>query len=484
MKKLLLFLCLHSCFVLIAQNDIIWNAPVDVASMSMYGNDHPRITLDGSGNPMIIWGNPSNDNAYFSKWNGAAFTTPMIVNSTFPVFAATWAGPDIASKGDTVYVVVKETPEDSNPGYIYTSFDGGNSFSAPVQFDGFISDSVSRFPTVTTDATGNPIVAFMELNPDFSNARWVTTRSNDFGATFTPDILASDWSGGDVCDCCPGGMAISGNNLAVMYRDNDANIRDSWTGISTDGGASFDGGFALETPNWMLMSCPSSGPDGVIIGDSLYSVFMNGYSGDYLVYYSTSSISGMVNNTVVPITGLKPGLTQQNYPRIATDGVAMGIVWTQTVGGQVELPLLFTDNITNGFTTDYDTVDLGNITNADIAIASGTIHIVWEDASTGTVKYRSGQYIYQVGIEENNTTNALSVYPNPATSMINLQLANGFSGNVDLSISDITGRVVYNQLTPISNGIVSLDLSSYPAGTFLVEMRIEAEKFNTQFIRE
>src|SRR5688572_15746205 len=128
----------------IGQSGITWNAAINVNSMTMYGNEHPRIVLDRSGDPMVLWGNASNNNAYFSKWNGSGFNTPVIVNTGVPVFAASWAGPDITSHGDTVYVVVKETPEVTNPAWMYKSVDGGASFTGPVQIDAYLADSISR----------------------------------------------------------------------------------------------------------------------------------------------------------------------------------------------------------------------------------------------------------------------------------------------------------------------------------------------------
>lgn len=484
--KLLLtiaFLFIFS-FGLVAQSGISWNATVNVNNMTMYGNNHPRIVLDRSGDPMILWGNMNNDNAYFSKWTGAAFTTPSIVNTTLPVAAMSWAGPDIAASGDTVYIVVKQTPEITSPAYCYTSFDGGNSFSAPVQIDAFIADSISRFPTVTTDNLGNPIVGFMKINPDFSNARWVVTRSNDFGATFTIDVLASDWSGGDVCDCCPASITNNGNTVAMMYRDNDANIRDMWTGISNDNGNTFNNGFALDTPNWMLMMCPSSGPDGVIIGDKLYSVLMSGYTGNYLTYFSQSSISTLSNDTVYPLTGMMAGLSTQNYPRIATDGSAVGIVWKQTVSGEDQLPLVFTNNINNGFPAQYDTVDLGDITNVDIAIYDGNIHIVWQDEISGTVRYRSGSFSSTLGIENFSEANLLQIYPNPATCLMSIQLQNNFTGLAEITITDILGKNLLLSSVNVSNGFINIDVSGFPKGIYILQLINQNQRFVSRLIKQ
>jgi hypothetical protein len=145
------------CHQIIAQSEIAWNPALDVAPGN-YDNMHPRIVSDASGNPLIIWGSMSDESVFFSRWDGTSFTIPLQLNpSWLAVATASWMGPDIASKGDTVYVVMKQTPEDINPIYIISSFDGGINFSAPIQVD-FIEDSISRFPTVTIDDTGNQLL--------------------------------------------------------------------------------------------------------------------------------------------------------------------------------------------------------------------------------------------------------------------------------------------------------------------------------------
>ncbi|MEI7801924.1 MAG: hypothetical protein WCI97_04720, partial [Bacteroidota bacterium] len=382
-----------------AQSGITWGMGMNV-NTSATGNLRPRITTDGAGNPVIIWGKMSDESCYISRWNGTAFTTPMKVNPTSMTIAAmNWEGPEIASKGDTVYVVMKETPEGdlTSKSYITRSVDGGMSFSAPVMLDNF-PDSLSRFPTVTVDVNGNPIVGYMKFNSTFGDARWVVTKSTNLGNTFSADVKASGYSamGASVCDCCPGGLTCTDNTIAMMYRDNNSNIRDTWAGISTDGGSTFSSGMALDMQNWMLMNCPSSGPDGVIIGDTLYSTYMNGAGGTNKVYFSKASVTAMSNTAGTPITGAIAGLSQQNYPRIANSGNALAVVWKQIVNGETQLLIRFTDSIMNGLPVAYDTIDLDNITNADIAMVNGKVYVVWEDDGSGTVKYMSGTYEVEI----------------------------------------------------------------------------------------
>ena len=200
MRSLIHIFLLISTHLVYAQSGIIWDQTIDVAS-SQFSNMHPRIEVDGAGKPLIIWGNSNSQQVFFTRLNGNGFASPKKLNpDTIPVFAASWAGPDLAANGDTVYVVFKETPEHENGIYLVHSEDGGLTFSAPQRVEA-IGDSLSRFPAVSTDVNGNPLVAFMKFNPGWGDARYVLAKSEDLGITFSPDVMGSGFSGGDVCDC-------------------------------------------------------------------------------------------------------------------------------------------------------------------------------------------------------------------------------------------------------------------------------------------
>ena len=480
MKKTITLLLLIVTLKISAQT-LTWNMGMNISS-NIYSNMHPRMALDASGNPMVIWGRMSDESVFFTRWNGSAFTMPVKLNpSWLTVATASWMGPDIASHGDTVYVVMKRTPEASNLNYTYImrSFDGGQNFSAPVRID-FIADSISRFPTVTTDATGNPVVAFMKFNSSFGASRWAVTNSTDYGNTFSTDVKAT--IGSDVCDCCPGAILSDGNMSAMLFRNNATNIRDNWVGISSNNSASFDNGFNVDNNNWMLTSCPSSGPDGVIIDDTLYSVFMNGANVNYRAYLSKSSLHAFSANQVSNLTGNISGLSQQNYPRIATDGNAAAIVWKQVVNGNAQLPVLFTDNIRNGFPAMYDTVDLGDITNADVAVSNGIVFVVWEDDNSGTVKYCSASFTpLNTSINEIEN-NHFSVFPNPVFSdEINIDLSNISNEKKELTVSNLLGETLIHHSTN-ENGILKMNIGWLSAGTYFIKLMSADQFFVTRIV--
>lgn len=424
-----------------AQTGISWNAAADIVSAN--GNNHPRIAIDGSGNPLVLWN--FNMTALFTRWDGNAFITPIPLSpSNIDIAGAAWMGPDIVSHGDTVYVVYKQAPEASDTCHIFCvhSYDGGVTFSSPVQVDA-IADSISRFPVVTTDDIGNPVIGFMKFNAQFAETRWVVARSSDFGFSFSVDTKASGWSGAstEICDCCPGAIACSGNNVALVYRDNNSNIRDMWAGISTDGGNSFTYGMPIDQHNWNVFVCPSTGGDAVIIGDTLYSVFMNGSGGTNLCYMNASSISEMSGSQGIELTDPIPGLSLQSYPRMSSDGTAMAVVWKQIVNGNDECLLRFTNNIANGLPMQYDTVDLNHIVNADVAIHDGKIYVIWQDDNAGSIKMRSGNFNSTTGIQEVGLSNQFSIYPNPATN--NFQVIND-QPMQDVRITNVLGQTVFH----------------------------------------
>lgn len=485
MKKIVLLIFGFSGMCLSAQNKINWDIGMNISS-NVYGNMHPRIAMDRSGNPMVVWGRMSDGAVMFARWNGSSFATPLKINPSWLSTAnASWMGPDIASKGDTVYVVVKRTPEtsDTNHIYIISSFNGGVSFLPPVRVD-YIADSLSRFPTVAVDVNGNPIVAFMKFNSSFMKSRWVVTKSTDYGKTFSKDVLASGYSGpnSEVCDCCPGALVTAGSTSAMLYRDNLNNIRDIWSGVSSNNNTSFNNGFRVDSTNWMIMSCPSSGPDGVIKGDSLYSVFLSGGSGSYRAYLSKSSLSNRAVSSISRLTGNITGLGQQNYPRIASNGNAMAIVWKQTVNGISQLPILFTNNIKNGFPAGYDTVDLSDNTNTDVAMSNGNIYVIWQDDNSGTVKYRKGTYIpYNANINEIEQDKFI-IYPSPSTGTLSIQ----FKSKTELGeirVLNMLGETVIVQ--NISDTIsTTLNVDGLANGIYFIQANYNNKYITKKFIKQ
>ncbi|MDG1776138.1 MAG: T9SS type A sorting domain-containing protein [Crocinitomicaceae bacterium] len=464
------------------QNNITWDPPADVSS-SVFDNNFPRIVMDASGDPMVTWSD--GDNLYFAKWNGTGFSAPAQLNPGGVTIAGlNWQGPDIASRGDTLYAVYKQTPETASTSYVWcvSSFDGGQNFNAPVRVD-YIADSISRFPTVSVDNTGNPLVGFMKFNSDFSEARWVVAKSTDMGASFNTDELASEWSSptSEVCDCCPGQIVSEGNTVAMLYRDNFSNVRDTWAGISNDGGSSFVGGMDVDQLGWVIMSCPSSGPDGVIIGDTLYSTYMSGAS-NIRVYYNKSSISSLTGSPAIPLDQSVSGLASQNYPRLDHSENAMAFVWQQVASASQQLAIQFTEDITTGINTIQEIVDSDNIGHVDVALQDGVIFVVWEDGGSGTVKYRRGTYNNVAELDQNETISTVRVFPNPSNDQWRIS---GIEG-LDLSsytLLDNSGSRIPISIEQTSNELIIRNKNIVP-GTYHLRITTDSSVITLKVLKQ
>jgi hypothetical protein len=297
------------------------------------------------------------------------------------------------------------------------------------------------------------------------------------------DVLASQFSGGNVCDCCPVSITSENNYVATLYRDNLDNLRNSWAGISTNGGDMFMNGIQIDQTNWIINACPSTGPDGVIIGDSLYSVFMSAGTGDNRVYFSASSLSTFYDLPDQRLSSEIMGLELENYPRIANYGKAVAVVW-KDVAPDSHIELQFTDNIESRFLDSVFAVSIYNLENynplnADVAVSSTDVHVVWQEGTNGTIMYRKGTYADPVSINDHLPADSFILYPNPASNQINILINEKIDGNIELVLSDVSGKNLFAS-EYMDAQLIPINITNLPSGLYLIEITDETGKTYNQ----
>ena len=70
-----------------------------------------------------------------------------------------------------------------------------------------------------------------------------------------------------------------------------------------------------------------------------------------------------------------------------------------------------------------------------------------------------------------------SVYPNPATTYMQLQLNVNVSGQATVQIADITGKVVQQQPVNATSGNIRLSTSNLVTGTYFVKLLCNGEQY-------
>jgi extracellular elastinolytic metalloproteinase len=89
------------------------------------------------------------------------------------------------------------------------------------------------------------------------------------------------------------------------------------------------------------------------------------------------------------------------------------------------------------------------------------------------------------GIIHKQSALPVTIYPNPAGKVAYLQFGAGFTNDVSVRITDVYGRIVYNRvLHGVSNSQVPLDISTYAAGMYQVNIKDNNTRAALRIIKE
>jgi len=77
----------------------------------------------------------------------------------------------------------------------------------------------------------------------------------------------------------------------------------------------------------------------------------------------------------------------------------------------------------------------------------------------------------------------ISVYPNPAVSIINIDLSGFYGEEVSIQISDISGKICFNY-SGIADNLLEVDLSSFESGVYLVNAMTSSGNFISKIVKK
>ncbi len=100
---------------------------------------------------------------------------------------------------------------------------------------------------------------------------------------------------------------------------------------------------------------------------------------------------------------------------------------------------------------------------------AGTYHVTMQQFEQCPVQTSNAIVVSSVN-DINNDVNFM-IYPNPASSDFNIRVNSNLSGNVRMTITDISGKVVYTVNTVITNGVNTISMDTeLSAGIYNVEL--------------
>lgn len=484
MRKLIVItLFISSTIIATAQSLIQWEPELSVADGSIYGNIRPRIALTADGIPVVLFGKGPTGLLFTSRLNGSTFDTPVtLLPGAMETYLASWTGPDIAANGDTVIVVFKANPMDEGKVYSVRSVDGGITFSDTIRVDNHDS-GVAWMPSLDIDENGNPSVVYMAHDASWVHPRYSVVHSTDQGLTYQPEMDIAYTIPEEACDCCPAEYVIDGSQHALLFRNNDLNIRDIYAVYSNDDGATYPEFTNVDQLDWSVSSCPSTGPHGLFNNGKLFTAYASRATGSYRVYLSETATSpglAFENRTMMTPPVNTNGI--QNYPRISGKNDTLVMVWQESETGNPEIFSAFTTtaNAPEFLTTKtmVNSSASGSQTNPDVIYKNGKVHVVYQDASTGDVIYRLGT-IGTLSLEESNT-HEFKVYPNPGTNGTFYLESDDFQ-NSKMELYDAFGNKCSFQLSE-ENSKFRLDITSPNQGIYFLNIISENTKKTIKLI--
>ena len=403
-KKCIIFLVSFLSFLFVNSQQLFFNNHTTVSS-GADGYGRPRIDLVSDDKPIVIFRkNSSPKTIRISKWNGNHFDSPVDIISP-GIFPSSQDGPELATKGDTVYVVFTSSLFGNPCIFMVKSFDGGISFSDTIRVSENNPPQICRMGNVEIDNIGNPVISYMKYNLNFSEPKQMIRTSNDFGDTFNQAVVASNISS-EPCECCKSSLIVSDSNIFVLYRNNENNKRNSHVSKSSNGGVSFDLVRDIDDYDWILNNCPTSTTNGVVLFDSLLIVKKSGATGNNEVVITSVDKENLEYNYNRNIDFL-PNV-EQSFPEIANSEDSIFIVWEDNRNGISNCFLSYSlsgvGNLSKGILFT-DSANIGPKYSPHLAYKNGNLHLVYIDFIDNSIKYVKSdfnQLTYINHTEKNN----------------------------------------------------------------------------------
>ncbi len=454
--------------------EVIWSDPIPVATSS-YGYSGPRIVVNGNGDPVMLWSYEALHKVFLGRFEQGQMTTPKQINPIgTQYFGASWAGPELTAFGQDVYVVGKEQPEHETGVSLFHSSDGGVTFSQKNDIDWALGDDLSRFPDVAAGPDGQVWVGFMRFEPDFSEARYVVSKSTDYGASFGEDVNASsEIIEGEACDCCAAQLAVGDEKLAIIYRNNDQNIRTIWAGISTDKGDTFSDGYEVDQTGSFFASCPATAPDGYWAGNRLISTFRAAPGGRERVFFSVFDLDSQKVVIHQYLSNSPESQLVQDHPRITGNQDTVFLIWEESYAGDLDIKYRLSTTGPEGLVTAETKVlnpsTNGNQLRPDAHFANGLLHIVYQDNVTNRVIYVQGEIKGLSDLQDHTIRDPFILFPNPTSGRVKLPEEPRIKAAY---VMDALGQLL--QTYTSASVISEIDLSTLQPGVYQVILIDEA----------
>ncbi len=89
------------------------------------------------------------------------------------------------------------------------------------------------------------------------------------------------------------------------------------------------------------------------------------------------------------------------------------------------------------------------------------------------------------GIQSISVNNGISLYPNPANNAITLEFEKAISGDAQIDISDVTGRIISSRsVNALAGSAITINVSGIASGMYFVRVTTPKSEYYAKFIKQ
>lgn len=284
----------------------------------------PQIAVDTRGTIRVVFGRSDSIFVVTSTDDARSFSAPTVVG-VVPGHLGNTRGPTVASSTNRSAILAIDTKG------TLTVFEldhrANRWLRRPQPLNTADGSAPEGLGTVAADNADNFYFTWLDLRDARQNQIYFAKLAK--GATGSPanrKIYASP--DGHVCECCRPTVAVSGRDVAVMFRNWLGGARDLYVMRSRDGGGTFSDATKLGHGSWKLDACPMDGGAMTI-----------GNRGEIVTTWRRE----------LDIYAARPGQPEERIatgrsPMLATRGKVTVVVWQD--GGDIKLRALDAEPVT------------------------------------------------------------------------------------------------------------------------------------------
>lgn len=385
--------------------------------------------------------------------------------------------PSIAVAGNIVHVVWHSELDNGYEICYKRSEDGGITWTTDIRLT-----NVPLFSGYPSLAVSGNIVHLTWYDERDGNYEIYYKRSTDGGLTWETDTRLTNnpgysWSSS---------IVTSGDLVHLVWFNNLSGNEEIFYKRSIDGGSTWEEEIRLSNnPAY------SDNTSVAVSGNEVHVVWQDNRDGNYEIYYRRSTDGGL---NWEPEARLTFFAGNSYNPSIVSYGLNLHCVWYDSRDGNYEI--YYKRSTDCGTTWEDDlrlTDDPASSAFPFMAVQDSIVHVIWQDDRDG-----NPEIYYKRNLNGNPVTSipdpskgALSVFslepnfPNPFNQATNIKYSLSASCFVTLKVCDINGcevETLVNELQTRGTHEVTFSASSHPAGVYFYKLATESHSETRKII--